>query len=55
MLFFVIIKVEMPIIVGILTLMSMKNPCSAELSMKKNYNLGALLLCNEEILVFKST
>ena len=33
--FFLLINVKMPKIVGILTFMSRKNSCSAELSMKK--------------------
>ena len=40
MLFFLLIKVKMPTIVGILTFMSRKNSCSAELSMKKNIASG---------------
>ena len=44
MLFFVLINVKMPTIVGILTFMSGKSSCSAELSMKKFYNLGASFL-----------
>ena len=37
MLFFLLIKVEMPTIVGITIFMSKKISCSAELSMKKNF------------------
>ena len=40
MLFFLLIKVKMPTIVGILTFISMKIPCSAELSMKIFITLG---------------
>ena len=43
MLFFLLIDVKMPTIVGILTLMSRKKSCSAELSMKIYYNLGACI------------
>ena len=41
MLFFQLINVKMPSIVGILTFMSRKMSCKVELSMKKVYNLGA--------------
>ena len=41
MLFFVFINVKLPTIVGVLTFMSRKNPCSAALSMKFFYNLEA--------------
>ena len=41
MLFLLIVNVKMPTIVGILTFMSRKKSCSAELSMKKLYNLGS--------------
>ena len=41
MLFFLLINVKMPTIVGILTFMGRKKSCSAELSMKILYNLGA--------------
>ena len=37
MLFFMLMNVKMPIIVGILTFMSRKIPCSVELSMKKSF------------------
>ena len=40
-LFFLLINVKMPIIVGILTFMSGKNFMLAELSIKSFYNLGA--------------
>ena len=36
-LFFPLINVKMPTIVGILTFMSMKKSCSVELSMKKSF------------------
>ena len=41
MLYFLLINVKMPTIVDILIFMSRKISCSAELSMKKNYLLGA--------------
>ena len=41
MIFSLLINVKMPTSVGILTLMSRKNSCSIELSMKKFYKLGA--------------
>ena len=41
MLYFLLINVKMPTIVGILTFMSRDYSCSAELSMKKYYNLGS--------------
>ena len=37
MLFFLLINVKMPTIVGILTFMSRKNSCSVELNMKKSF------------------
>ena len=37
MLFFLLINVKMPTIVGILTFMGRKNSCSIELSMKKSF------------------
>ena len=40
MLFFLLIYVKVPIIVGILTFISRKNSCSAELSMNFFYNSG---------------
>ena len=42
--FIMLINVKMPIIVGILTFMSMINPCSIELSMKKFLGPGFLIL-----------
>ena len=45
MLFFLLINVKMPIIVGILKSMSRKISYSVEFSMKKFYNLGARFHC----------
>ena len=41
MLFFLLMDVKMPTVVGILSFMSRKISCSSELSMKKMYNLRA--------------
>ena len=44
---FLLINVKMPTIVGILTFMNRKKSCSAELSMKKFYNIRACCMSDD--------
>ena len=52
MLFFLLISVKMPTVVGILTFMSRKNSCSSELNIKNSFITSGPVYCFKSIIMY---